>query len=571
MREIIHELITTHGVDAPYFDDIIKSQSIETAIFDIADLMTYRLESSNIYSARIKATALISKMSEIYAIKDETPNNDVSMLIENERYEEALIATTNIQPFPFALIHKIADLLTFEMLESEVTKLVRDNIGNRWIFRIADVDDTPLKIVPTLLKHVDGKRPTLIENTAVRLDFTHSGWSDIFFLSTDFPEGAKVVNMAIDLCEYKDKLTKPPITVSVRIIDKAILVLKSIDLGCEQEISSFDEVFNLKNCPLSILKAAVIASGIIPPFINSGKKQSFTKLLEHIVGKDKGIEIVSNVNTIPPNSRLAVSTNLLASLITLLMRATNQITTLEGSLTDTTQEKLIMSRVTLAEWLGGSSGGWQDTGGILGGIKAFSGELSDICSGTRGKLLPKYEKLYFDEDIKRKMLDDMVLVHGGMSINVTNTLKDVTNKYLIREKTAAKARKSLIEKYTNLQKAISLGASNEIAAITDNIFTHELQEIIPYATNKYTETIKENMLKEFGNDYYGFMMIGGLSGGGMVFWINSKQANRYERIEVILQNSQREWAKEFNFISPPIVYNFGLNEKGTVGFLKYEE
>ena len=32
--------------------------------------------------------------------------------------------------------------------------------------------------------------PILKESTPVRMDLTHSGWSDIFFLGMDFPEGA---------------------------------------------------------------------------------------------------------------------------------------------------------------------------------------------------------------------------------------------------------------------------------------------------------------------------------------------------------------------------------------------
>ena len=31
------------------------------------------------------------------------------------------------------------------------------------------------------------------------MDLTHSGWSDIFFLGMDFPEGARVINISVDL------------------------------------------------------------------------------------------------------------------------------------------------------------------------------------------------------------------------------------------------------------------------------------------------------------------------------------------------------------------------------------
>ena len=39
----------------------------------------------------------------------------------------------------------------------------------------------------------------LHEATPVRMDLSHSGWSDIFFLGMDYPEGARVLNASIDL------------------------------------------------------------------------------------------------------------------------------------------------------------------------------------------------------------------------------------------------------------------------------------------------------------------------------------------------------------------------------------
>ena len=45
----------------------------------------------------------------------------------------------------------------------------------------------------------DALFPILVERTSVRLDLSHSGWSDIFFLGMDFPEGARVLNISVDL------------------------------------------------------------------------------------------------------------------------------------------------------------------------------------------------------------------------------------------------------------------------------------------------------------------------------------------------------------------------------------
>ena len=79
-----------------------------------------------------------------------------------------------------------------------------------------------------------------------------------------------------------------------------------------------------------------------------------------MVGPGLGLEIVSSVNNIPKGSRLAVSTNLLASLIAVCMRATGQAKNLSGQL-DEPERRLVAARAILGEWLGGSGGGWQDS------------------------------------------------------------------------------------------------------------------------------------------------------------------------------------------------------------------
>ena len=82
-------------------------------------------------------------------------------------------------------------------------------------------------------------------------------------------------------------------------------------------------MFDFARDYLGLLKAAVIAAGLVPPGME-GSEQSLADLLARLVGPGRGIELVSNVNDIPKGSRLAVSTNLLACLIAVCMRATGQ-------------------------------------------------------------------------------------------------------------------------------------------------------------------------------------------------------------------------------------------------------
>jgi hypothetical protein len=69
---------------------------------------------------------------------------------------------------------------------------VRSVRGNQWMFRMGHPADHPLRLRPEMLRAgEDGSYPILRERTPVRMDLTHSGWSDIFFLGMDYPEGAR--------------------------------------------------------------------------------------------------------------------------------------------------------------------------------------------------------------------------------------------------------------------------------------------------------------------------------------------------------------------------------------------
>ena len=79
----------------------------------------------------------------------------------------------------------------------------------------------------------------LRERTPVRMDLSHSCWSDIFFLGMDYPEGARVLNVSIDLGVHgRDAAPRPPIEVYFRVIDEPVLRLVSVDLDAAAEFWS---------------------------------------------------------------------------------------------------------------------------------------------------------------------------------------------------------------------------------------------------------------------------------------------------------------------------------------------
>ena len=113
---------------------------------------------------------------------------------------------------------------------------VRSVRGNQWMFRAAHPEDAPLRIRPELLERetADDLFPILREATPVRMDLSHSGWSDIFFLGMDFPEGARVLNISIDLSVRGSGAPKPPVEAWFRVIDQPVLRLVSVDLQCQR-------------------------------------------------------------------------------------------------------------------------------------------------------------------------------------------------------------------------------------------------------------------------------------------------------------------------------------------------
>ena len=315
---------------------------------------------------------------------------------------------------------------------------------------------------------------------------------------------------------------RPPVETYLRVIDEPLLRLTSVDLGATADITSLADVFDFAKDYLGLLKAAVIASGIVPPGVE-GSGQSLADLLARVVGAGRGLELVSCVNGIPKGSRLAVSTNLLASMISLCMRATGQAASLQGALQED-ERRLVLARAILGEWLGGSGGGWQDSGGVWPGIKLIEGVLAaegDPEFGiSRGRLMPQHRILDSAEAspaARRKLQDSLVLVHGGMAQNVGPILEMVTEKYLLRSDAEWQARLSML---AILDEVLSALRREDVAALggaTTRNFSGPIQTIIPWATNLFTETLIQRVQGEFGKDFCGFWMLGGMSGGGMGF------------------------------------------------------
>ena len=182
----------------------------------------------------------------------------------------------------------------------------------------------------------------------VRLDLA-GGWTDTppFCLA----EGGSVINLAVDLNGQQ------PLQAFARLIPEPHIVLRSIDLGSSETITTFNQlaVTEQVGSPFSIPKAALSLAGFHPRF-SSG---SFASLREQLLAFGGGIELTL-LSAVPKGSGLGTSSILAATVLGTL----SDFCSLGWDAGDICQRTLSLEQLLT------TGGGWQDQyGGVLPGLK----------------------------------------------------------------------------------------------------------------------------------------------------------------------------------------------------------
>ena len=182
----------------------------------------------------------------------------------------------------------------------------------------------------------------------VRIDLA-GGWTDTPPFSV--MEGGNVVNIAIELNG------QPPLQAYVKPSDNYNIILRSIDLGAAEVITSYVELrdFRKVGSPFSIPKAALALAGFLPEFC----MDAYASLEEQLRAFGKGIE-VTLLSAVPAGSGLGTSSILAAT----VLGALNDFCGLNWD------RQAIGNRTLILEQMLTTGGGWQDQyGGVLQGVK----------------------------------------------------------------------------------------------------------------------------------------------------------------------------------------------------------
>ncbi|MEK7476315.1 MAG: UTP--glucose-1-phosphate uridylyltransferase [Candidatus Coatesbacteria bacterium] len=560
---------------------LFAGQSRESLLRVAEGLEFFRKQSNNLYH-RVRACLFLHAIYRYHLIdrKDvpktgRIPYEGIRAALNREfdaaieLYRAEMMAQGCNEALLSALAQAYYDL-AFSYLLDQVRQSVRTSRGNEWMFQPATARRFPLRAHRSYLRRdpASGLYPVGVDACPVRADPSHSGWSDIFFLGMDFPEGARVVNFSVDLAVRGKGAPVPPCECYCRFIEEPVIRLVSVDLACDKTVSTIGELFNFGNDHLSLIKAGVIASGVVPPACEKAGVR-LESILRALLGRKGGFELVTRVRDIPKGSRLAVSTNLLATIITRLMRFSGQIPSQTGGLTED-QRRQVASRAILGEWLGGSGGGWQDSGGIWPGVKVIEGVAAargDPEFGiSRGRLLPRHTVLAREQlpaDIEKRLSASIVIVHGGLSLNVGPILEMVTTRYLLRSKAPWEARREGGRLFGRVVEAIESGSMKRLGALCTRDWDDSTKIIIPWASNAFTEDLIAEVKAKTGRDYWGFLMLGGASGGGMAFLVDPRRRDRFQdEVLGIMQKLKDRYASALPFAMDPVVYDFKLNYRG---------
>lgn len=239
----------------------------------------------------------------------------------------------------------------------------------------------------------------------VRIDLA-GGWTDTppYCLM----EGGSVVNIAIELNGQQ------PIQVYVKPSDEFHIVLRSIDLGAREDVTTFDELGDFKKVgsPFSIPKAALALAGFMPCFCQKKYKTLEQQLRDFGCGME-----ITLLSAIPAGSGLGTSSVLSST----VLAAISDFCKLGWDKT------VICNKTLILEQLLTTGGGWQDQyGGVFHGVKLLETKPGFEQTPVV-KWLPDY--IFTKPEYKPCHL----LYYTGITRTAKNILSEIVRKMFLNE------------------------------------------------------------------------------------------------------------------------------------------
>lgn len=317
----------------------------------------------------------------------------------------------------------------------------------------------------------------------VRIDLA-GGW-------TDTPPycmyaGGNVVNVAIELNG------QPPLQVYVKPSKEYKIILRSIDLGAMEVVSTWDELHDYKKIgsPFSIPKAALALAGFVPEF----SAEHYPSLEDQLKSFGCGLE-VTLLAAIPAGSGLGTSSILAATVL--------------GAISDfcglAWDKSKIGYRTLILEQLLTTGGGWQDQyGGVLHGLKLLqTGEGFNQNPSVRW--LPEY--LFTDPQYQ----DCHLLYYTGITRTAKNILAEIVQGMFLNSGTHLRLLSEMKTHALDMFEAIQCGNFETYGKLIAK--TWEQKKALDSGTNPPVVEALITQIKEYALGY----KLPGAGGGGYLY------------------------------------------------------
>jgi galactokinase/mevalonate kinase-like predicted kinase len=303
-----------------------------------------------------------------------------------------------------------------------------------------------------------------------------------------------VLNLAVELNG------QPPIQVNIRLCAEKKIMLRSIDNGASEVVTTYDDLktYQQVGSVFSIPKAALCLAGFHPDFCGIQYKSLEVQLNEF----GGGFEI-SLLAAIPKGSGLGTSSILAATVL--------------GSLSDfcalNWDHQAICHRTLILEQLLTTGGGWQDQyGGILPGIKLLESE-----PGAQEKMSVRWmpDRLFKHPEFK----DSWLLYYTGITRVAKNILAEIVRGMFLNEGHRLQILDEIRQHAYHLAEAIQRSDFE----FTGRMVAHswKLNNALDSGTNTQEVQHIINQIEEYA---IGLKLVGAGGGGYMVICARDPEA-----------------------------------------------
>ena len=343
----------------------------------------------------------------------------------------------------------------------------------------------------------------------VRIDLA-GGWTDTppYCLN----EGGNVVNIAIELNG------QPPLQVYVKPCKEYKIILRSIDLGAIETVTTYEELsdFMQVGSPFSIPKAALVLAGFQPEF----SADVYVTLEEQLKAFGSGIEITL-LSAIPAGSGLGTS-SILASTV---LGAVSDFCGLKWDKNE------ICNRTLILEQLLTTGGGWQDQyGGVLRGVKLLQTHAG-MEQSPLVRWLPDY--LFTGSEYQKCHL----LYYTGITRTAKGILAEIVRSMFLNSTEHLALLGSMKSHAFDLYEAIQRGNFDEMGRLVGKSWKQN--QALDSGTNPASV---EAIIRQIDDYCLGYKLPG--AGGGGYLYMVAKDPEAAVKIRAILtQNPPNSYAR----------------------------